>query len=107
MQYPSELELLDFFGAEPTRDDAIYRYVVSDSRGVTLEFSFDPLADSAQTVTSCDSTEAVSVCHECLQRLWIEDGVLHGVFGYSNARVTLTLRVTPQIHIRWDAIRTE
>ena len=46
MEYPTQLQLLEFFGAEPVLRDEVAAYTVSDDSGVALTLSFNTADDS-------------------------------------------------------------
>ncbi len=71
--WPTELELLEFFLVEPEKQGAIYFYDISDSRGVNLIFSFDTIMGSIQSMIKIKGVEVATVIMEDVERIWIDD----------------------------------
>jgi hypothetical protein len=105
---PSELELLEFFGADPSErsEDGYYCYEVADARGVTLRFSFDVLERSVQTVLSVDGASLCSVSHENATRVRVREGALWCDFSSADSKAKLAVELYPRISIRWSSLRT-
>ena len=49
MKYPTELQLLEFFGVEPVIHDDVTAYTVFDDSDLALTLSFNTADDSLQT----------------------------------------------------------
>lgn len=106
MEYPTELELFDFFEVEPVVEDGVYAYTTSDDSGVTLTLSFSTADDSLQTSLTIAGRVVAVICHEGITRLTIRDDVLTCEFVQEYSRVTLTARTRPLIHVDWSGLRT-
>jgi len=105
MKYPTELQLLEFFGVEPVIQDDVTAYTVFDANGLALTLSFNDMDDSLQTTLQIGERVIAVVCQEGMTRLWIGDGVLMGEFTYEDARISLALNLHPYIHVEWSGLR--
>jgi hypothetical protein len=106
MNYPSELELLEFFGVDPERSEDVTLFRVVDPAGIILEFSYDDTDDSMQTALYVADRSICMVCHERMTRFWIDQSVLRAEFTYSDNKVTLSLLVHPTIRVDWSGLRS-
>ena len=106
MNYPSELELLEFFGVSPERSEEVTLFRVVDPAGISLEFSYNDTDDSAQTALYVGGRCICVVCHERMSRFWIEQSILHAEFTYSDNKVTLSLLLRPTIRVDWSGLRS-
>ncbi|MCG6154169.1 hypothetical protein [Rubinisphaera margarita] len=106
MDYPSELDLLEFFETEPKVEGDVQTYQVQDSSGATLAFSFDTSDDSVQTLLKCDERIVSLISHECLTRMWIDGATLHAELENSGYRISLSLVLRPLVQIKWSGLRT-
>jgi hypothetical protein len=104
--YPSEIDLLSFFGIEPVRLEDLYQYTVGGAGGLTLRFSFNPVEDTIQTWLGHVPTPVAVVSHEKLARMWIDGDVLRAECEYGTGRVQLALTVEPAIKVEWVGLRT-
>ena len=105
MKYPSELDLLHFFGVEPQEEDNVTKYTVTDSSGIELTFSFDSVEDSLQCALRVNSQFIVLLSHEGLTRLWIDEFSLNAEFSQSSHRVKVQIVVQPAITVTWSGLR--
>lgn len=106
MNYPSELELLEFFGVDPERSEDVTLFRVVDQAGVNLEFSYNDTDDSLQTALYVGGRCICVVCHERMTRFWIEQSILRAEFTSSDNNVTLSLLVRPTIRVDWSGLRS-
>jgi hypothetical protein len=106
MNYPSELELLEFFGVEPERSDDVTLFRVRDPLGVSLEFSYNEADDSVQTALHVAGQCICVVCHERMTRFWIDQGALRVEFAFSDSITALSLLTRPTIRVDWSGLRT-
>jgi hypothetical protein len=105
---PDELELVEFFGAEPVErsvEDGYWCYEVVDARGVRLRFSFNIFEQSVQTTLKVANSPLVTVVHEGARVMKIEDRSLTCRFGYVGSTATLVLRVVGAIRLEWASLR--
>ena len=105
MIYPSELELLEFFGVEPERSDDVTLFRVADSVGVRLEFSYNDVDDSVQTALYVSVRCICVVSCERMSRFWIDQGTLHAEFSYSDHTVNVSVLVEKSIQVNWSTLR--
>lgn len=105
MEYPTELQLLEFFGVEPDVQGDAYACTVSDDSGLSLTLSFNTADDSLQTSLQFAGRVIAVVCHEGITRFTIGENVLTCEFAHDDYRVTLTARTRPQIHVEWSGLR--
>jgi hypothetical protein len=106
MIYPSNLELLEFFGVEPERSDDVTLFRVCDPLDVSLEFSFNEADDSVQTALHVAGHCICVVCHERMTRFWIEQGTLRAEFAFGDYITALSLLTRPTIRVNWSGLRT-
>lgn len=106
MDYPSELDLLEFFETEPNVEGDVLTYHVQDSSGATLAFSFNTSDDSVQTLLKFDGRIVSLTSHECLTRMWIDRATLHAEIENGGYRITLSMALRPLIQIEWFGLRT-
>jgi len=104
MEYPSELELLEFFEVEPSIHDDVYLYEVEDPSGKRLVFSFNPMDDSVQTTVKFQSTSD-EVCFESARRIWIEGDWLLATFDVKEFCIQMKLKHKPLIEVRWSGLK--
>jgi len=105
-----ELELLEFFGAEPvarTVEDGYWCYEVTDERGVTLRFSFNLYERSVQTIISVNASHVATVSHEGAERMVIASGKLHCEFSTAGEKSTLDVETGRTWSVRWSSLRTK
>ncbi len=105
-----EVELLGFFGAEPVVravEDGYWCYEVSDSRGVTLRFSFNLYERSVQTVLLLGGTPVATVSHEGAERMLFLEGRLRCEFSGPGMKTVLTVESGPSLSVAWSSLRTE
>ncbi len=108
LKWPSELEFLEFFLVEPEKQDTVYSYDVTDSRGVNLIFSFDVMTDSIQTVLKIKGSEIAIIVIEGLEKILIDNTnrdkpFLRAEFFNKNI-VKLNLAVQPDIKVNWSGL---
>ncbi len=106
MNYPPELELLEFFGVDPERSEDVTLFRVFDQAGIALEFSYNDADDSVQTSFYVADRCICVVCHERMTRFWIDQTVLRAEFTYSDNNVALSLLVRPTIRVDWSGLRS-
>lgn len=106
MNYPSYIDLLEFFAVEPNVEDEVHTYQAQDSSGITLSFSFNASDDSVQTVVKQDGRIVSLTSHECLTRMWIDGTMLRAEFKSDDYRITLSLIIRPFVRIEWSGLRT-
>ena len=104
MKYPTELQLLEFFGVEPDVQEDVITFKVSDESGASLTLSFNTADDSLQTSIQFAGRVVASVCHEGMIRLWIDDGILMAEFLHENVRMTAKIKWHPSIYIEWNGL---
>jgi hypothetical protein len=107
---PSELELLEWFGCEPTKaEDGQYRYQVSDKSNVTLIFSFDVIQASIQTVVIKADVPVTKVVQESARKLWIQEfggrKHLRAECLLGSHRVEMSIEIEPCIKVEWITLR--
>lgn len=105
MEYPSRLDLLVFFAAEPIIEDDIHTYQVQDSSGVVLVFTFDESDQSVQTVVKQDERIVSLTSNECMTRMWIDGETFRADFECNGYRTRLELMVRPFVKVEWSGIR--
>lgn len=106
MDYPSDIDLLEFFEAEPSVEDDVQTYQAQDSSGAILSFSFNTSDDSVQTVVKQDERIVSLTSHECLTRMRIDGTTLCAEFESDGYRITLSLTIRPFVRIEWSGLRT-
>ncbi len=105
-----ELELLEFFGTEPVEravEDGYWSYESSDSRGVTLRFSFNLIERSVQTQLSIYGSPIATVSHEAADRMLVRNGTLRCEFSTRGERTTLEVETGASLSVTWSSLRTE
>jgi hypothetical protein len=110
LEVPDEVELLAFFGAEPTDrsiDDGYWCYEVTDQRGITLRLSFNIFEQSIQTTMSLGQTPVATVSHESALRMVIRDDRLQCEFSSADSRATLTVENGPNLSVVWSTLRVQ
>ena len=105
MIYPSELELLEFFGVEPEHVEDVTLYRVPDAAGVGLRFSYSDAGESLQTALYVAGLCVCVVCHEGLKRFYIDQGTLRAEFADHECAVALSLTIHPMIRVDWSGLR--
>lgn len=105
MRYPSELDLLGFFGVEPIRDEDVTIYKISDSSGLVLTFSYCVFDDSLQTRLDWNGHMIAVVSQEGMTHFSIIEGVLRADFELHTYRGHLEVKVTPFIQVQWSGLR--
>lgn len=105
MKYPSELELLNFFGVDPIADGDVLRYTLSGEPGLTLTVSLNMADDSLQTTLSIAGNPVAVVCHEGLSQLRIVDGAMLGEFFHETYRIVLNIELQPHMRLEWSGLR--
>src|SRR4051794_27180251 len=106
MIYPADLELLEFFGVEPERLDGVTLFRVSDSMGISLEFSYSEAEDSVQTALLVAGRRICVVCQEGMSRLWFDRGTLRADFTFGDNTTALSLHIRPTIRVNWSCLRS-
>jgi len=106
MKYPTQLQLLEFFGVEPVIQDDVTAYTVSDDGGLVLTLSFNIADDSLQTSLLFGERVIAVVSQEGMTRFWISDGVLMCEFVHENVRINLAVSTHPNIHVEWSGLRS-
>ena len=104
-----EVELLEFFGADPVErsaEDGYRCYVVTDGRGVTLRFSFNVFERSVQTVVSLGGTNIATVSHEAADRMVVRDGRLRCEFSSEDSKTALSVETGRTLSVVWSTLRT-
>lgn len=105
---PDEVELLDFFGAEPVErsvDDGYWCYEIVDTRNVRLRFSFNIFEESVQTTLQVADSPLITVVHEGARAMRVKDQSLTCSFSYVGSTATLVLRVKNAITLEWSSLR--
>lgn len=107
-QTPDELELLEFFGTEPTDavpNDGYWSYAFTDANGTTLKFSVNAHERSVQTSVWYAEQESVVLSCEGATSLHVsgnaENAVLRGEFQTEDSQTTLEIRLHPRVSVRW------
>lgn len=106
---PDELDLVEFFGAEPIErsvEDGYWCYVTTDSREVRLRFSFNIFERSVQTELALGGGPVTTVSHEGATNLRREGSTLYCDFLGSDWRASLTIVVGAVLHAEWSTLRT-
>jgi len=109
LSVPDELELLEFFGAEPivrSLEDGYWCYEATDSRGVRMRFSFNIFDRSVQTELSVAGAPVATVSHEGATRLRREGSTLCCDFLGEDWKGSLTVVVGALLHAEWSMLRT-
>lgn len=105
---PDEIELLEFFGAEPVErsvDDGYWCYEVSDARDVRLRLSFNVFEQSVQTSIEVAKSPLITVAHEGAREMKVSGQALTCRFSYAGGEATLVVRVTGSINVEWSSLR--
>lgn len=105
MNYPTELQLLQFFGVDPVVDDDVSTYTVSDARGLELSVSFNIADDSLQTAIRFKGGLVDVVSYEGMTKFWIDCDLLSAEFLQTFVKVSVRVRVQPNIEINWSGLR--
>ena len=105
MKYPTQLELLEFFGVEPVIQENVTAYTVSDDNDLALTLSFNTADDSLQTSLQIGERVIAVVCQEGMSRFWISDGVLMCEFVHEDVRISVAVSTHPNIHVEWSGLR--
>jgi hypothetical protein len=106
---PHEIELLEFFGAEPVErslDEGYWCYEVVDACNVKLRFSFNIFARSVQTALQVGDSPLIVVVHEGAGSMRVTKQSLMCSFSYAGGAATLVLQVTGSIRVEWSSLRT-
>lgn len=106
---PDEIELLEFFGVEPTErsaDGGYFCYEVVDSRNVGLRFSFNLFEQSVQTTLRLADAPLATVVHEGAQEMHVSGHTLTCRFSYAGGHSTLVVRFDTSIGLDWSSLRT-
>lgn len=106
MNYPTQLQLLEFFGVEPVIQGDVTTYTVSDDNALALTLSFNTADDSLQTSLQIGERVIAVVCQEGMTRFWINDGVLMCEFVHEDIRINVAVSTHPNIHLEWSGLRT-
>ncbi|RKH48106.1 hypothetical protein D7Y23_20750 [Corallococcus sp. AB050B] len=99
---PDELELLEFFWAEPVErsvDDGYWCYEVTDRRGVRLRFSFNLFERSVQTALQVMDSPLMTVSHEGATTMAVSAKMLTCHFSYQGSDARLVLHLDDSIHL--------
>lgn len=105
-----EIELLEFFGAEPIErsgEDGYWCYTVTDERDVTLRFSFNIFERSVQTVVSVGGANIATVSHEAANRMVVRDGKLRCEFSSEDTKTVLIVETGRNLSVVWSTLRTQ
>lgn len=105
MEYPTQLQLLEFFGVEPVIQDDVTAYTVSDGSGLALTLSFNTADASLQTSLQIGQRVIAVVCQEGMTRFCISDGVLMCEFVHEDIRINVAVSTHPNIHVEWSGFR--
>jgi hypothetical protein len=105
MNYPSEIELLEFFGVDPVMEDDVTFFTVSDSDAVELTLSYNVFDNSLQTSLKLRGRLIALVCQEGMNRFWIADDVLTAEFLHPGLVVRAKVKMRPFIQVEWSALR--
>ena len=106
MQYPTQLQLLEFFSVEPLIHDDVSVYTVSEDSGLTLTLSFNTSDDSLQTSLTFEGRAVAVVCQEGMTRLWISDGMLIGEFLHADVHIKVIISRRPFFRVEWSGLKT-
>src|SRR5262245_41845232 len=104
MIYPSELDLLCFFGTEPEESGEVSLYRVTDTTGTTLELSFSIAGDSLQTALHVGGCCICLVSYERISIFLIDMDVLRTEFEHGDYDVKLCVVVHPTIRVEWTGL---
>lgn len=110
LEVPGELELIEFFGVEPMErapQDGYWCFELKDAHGIHIRFSFKVFERSIQTALSFGGEIFETVSHELAERLHVSGDELQATFTATDAKTLLTIRVTPNIKVRWSTLRTQ
>ena len=104
MEYPSTLELLEFFELEAELDDDVRFYVIKDAFGNELTFSYNPFEDWVKTHLQHSGGSVISVCNEGLTGMRIDQCELRAEFTRADFHTVLTVKLEPSIHVEWNGL---
>src|SRR5512140_2859341 len=107
-EIPDEVDLIEFFGAEPIQrvtEGGFWCYEVRDRRGIRVRFSFNLFERSVQTELSVGEVAIDTVSHELASRIQLHEGELHATFDSSNAKTMMVLGLIPSISLKWSTLR--
>jgi hypothetical protein len=105
---PDEVELLEFFGAEPVErsvDEGYWCYEIVDARNVKLRFSFNIFEQSIQTTLQVADSPLITVVHEGARSMKVVAQSLICGFSCPGSATTLVLRVAGSISLEWSSLR--
>ena len=104
MNYPNELEFLEFFECESEKDDDVEVYKYSDSSGISIVFSYNPFEDWAKTQLLFRDRVVSAVLVEGLKEMKVRDGSLSARFEVPDLDTTLTIKTKPFIEVEWNGL---
>jgi len=105
---PDEVELLEFFGAEPVErsiEEGYWCYELVDARNVKLRFSFNIFEQSVQTTLGVAESSLITVVHEGARSMKIAGPLLTCRFSYAGSAATMLLRIADSISLEWSSLR--
>ncbi|QAT81662.1 hypothetical protein EJ065_0047 [Corallococcus coralloides] len=105
---PDEIELLEFFWAEPVErsvEDGYWCYEVTDRRGIKLRFSFNLFERSVQTAFQVMDSPLITVSHEGAKSMTVSGKVMTCHFSYEGSDAQLVLRLDDSINLDWSSLR--
>jgi hypothetical protein len=108
LSVPDEIELLEFFGAEPVErsvEDGYWCYELTDARNITLRFSFKIFEQSVQTTLQVAGSPLIVVSHEGAQTMKLSGDSLTCRFSNAGSDATLVLKISPSISVDWSSLR--
>jgi hypothetical protein len=106
IDFPSELEFLEFFGAEPSNNKYVVAYTYKDPDGNAVKFSFDSAELSVHTIVFASSGLVLcKVSHENMIEMKISEDVLRCEFRCTHYNIVLTLSLTPHISVMWNGLQ--
>lgn len=106
---PDELELLEFFWAEPVErsvEDGYWCYEVTDRRGVKLRFSFNLFERSVQTALQVMDSPLITVAHEGAITMTVSGRMLTCHFSSGRSDTRLVMRLGDSINLEWSSLQT-
>lgn len=106
MNYPSIIELREFFCIEPYKVNDVWDFIVNDNTGIGLSVSFSIADDSLQTSLRIGERLIAVVSHERMTRMWIDGNMLNAEFANAGYNVNLVVEVNPLIVVKWSGLRT-
>ncbi|RKG74378.1 hypothetical protein D7W82_38085 [Corallococcus sp. CA049B] len=107
---PDELELLEFFCADPVErsvEDGYWCYEVTDRRGVRLRLSFNLFERSVQTALQVMDSPLITVSHEGAESMTVAGQTMTCRFSYKGSDARLVLRLGDSIQLDWSSLRKE